>query len=71
MSDYDTLSAEDLLAAEWGTRVADSQGDIWKKQGGRDSWKMAGTTGLRTTSERLADLWGPLVLVPDEGVTGK
>lgn len=71
MEAYETLDAAALLAAPWGTRVADSAGDIWKKQGGTDSWKMTGPTGLRTTSARLADLWSPLVLVPEQGVALK
>lgn len=61
---------EAVKALPWGTRVADCGGDLWKKQGGSDSWKMIGTTGLRTTSARLLDLWGPLVVVPEEGLTG-
>lgn len=56
-------TAEAVLALPWGQVVQDVGGDCWKKQGGTDSWKMVGTTGLRTTSARLLDLWGPLQLV--------
>lgn len=61
---------EAVKALPYGSRVADSGGDMWRKQGGTDSWKMVGPTGLRTTSARLLDLWGPLVLVPETGLTG-
>lgn len=68
---YEEMTVGELQAAPWGTRVADSNGDLWQKQGGTDSWKMHGTTGLRTTSARLYDLWSPLVVVPPEGLSGK
>lgn len=68
---YEEMTAEELLAAPRGTRVVDTHGDLWQKQGGTDSWKMHGTTGLRTTSARLYDLWSPLVVVPPEGLSGK
>lgn len=61
--------ADTALAQEWGTRVVDIGGDVWRKQGGTDSWKMLNTTGLRTTSARLVDLWGPLVVIGD--ITGQ
>lgn len=72
MSDTPELDqTEDAVKAlPWGTRVADSQGDLWRKQGGTDSWKLVGPPGMRTTSARLLDLWGPLVLVPDDGLVG-
>lgn len=56
-------TAEAVMALPWGQVVRDVGGDHWRKQGGTDSWKMVGTTGLRTTSARLLDLWGPLTLV--------
>lgn len=59
-----------LKALPRGTRVVDSSGDVWSRQGGSDSWKMLTTTGLRTTSTRLADLWGPVALVGEDGITG-
>lgn len=71
MDDELEQTEEAVRALPWGTRVADSAGDIWKKQGGTDSWKLAGINGLRTTSGRLLDLWGPLVVVPDEGLSGQ
>lgn len=61
---------EAVKALAHGTRVADCAGDLWGKQGGTDSWKMEGTTGTRTTSARLLDLWGPLTLVPPAGLSG-
>lgn len=56
---------EAVKALPYGQVVIDSSGDAWRKQGGTDSWKMVGPTGMRTTSARLLDLWGPLV--PVEG----
>lgn len=71
MDDELEQTPEAVKALPHGARVADVGGDLWQKQGGTDSWKLIGPGGgLRTTSARLLDLWGPLTLVPADGLRG-
>lgn len=71
MADELEQTPEAVKALPNGSRVADVGGDVWQKQGGTDSWKLTGPGGgLRTTSARLLDLWGPLALVPADGLRG-
>lgn len=58
------MTPEALHALAPGRRVADAQGDLWQKQD--TSW-WTHRDGLMT-AEALVHVWGPLRLIPEEGI---
>lgn len=62
------MTAAELKAAPAGSRVADSQGDVWTKQWDQLWLFRNGSDTVSMTTDALLHVWGPVNLIPAGGV---
>lgn len=60
------LALEVLAKLEPGRRVADAQHDLWTKQ--PDGKWLYSPEGLTLSVEHLLHVWGPVSVIPKEGI---